>query len=269
MADQTEVLLITKGHPFAKDAFFNIFDEMADVQYTHVEHPAAQLFFHPEHAVGYDTFVLYDMPGIVFAPGGPVFVDPPAALVEGFTALLDQGFGLVCLHHAIAGWPAWPEYAEMLGGRFLYLPGALRGEARQDSGYRHEVTHSVSVLQHHPVTAGLPANFAITDELYLYEVFEQDVTPLLASDHEFTAANFYSAAKVVREGKMFNNDGWQHAPGSRLIGWVKRHRNSPIVYLQCGDGPDTYKNEHFRVLLRSAILWAASPEARAWARARV
>ena len=157
-----------------------------------------------------------------------------------------------------------------LGAVMIHTPmSTLRGAARQDSGYRHEVTHNVSALSVHPVTTGLPASFPLTDELYLYEVFERDVIPLLQSDHDFTAANFYSAAKVVREGKMFNNEGWQHEPGSRLIGWVKRHRNSPIVYLQCGDGPDTYKNEHFRVLLRSAILWAASPEARAWARARV
>ena len=162
------------------------------------------------------------------------------------------------LHHAIAGWPAWPEFAEIVGGRFLYLPGELRGQARQDSGYRHGVTHQVRVLKDHPVTAGVDPEFEITDELYLYEVFADSVEPLLASDYEFTQDNFYSAAKVVLEGKMFNNEGWQHAPGSNLIGWTKTYGKSRIVYLQCGDDPVAYANPQFRQLLANAIDWVAA-----------
>ena len=92
----------------------------------------------------------------------------------------------------------------------------------------------------------MPKTFSITDELYLYEVFEDDVVPLLRSGHAFVRDNFYSAAKVVREGKMFSNEGWEHARGSDLIGWVKHYRNSPIVYLQCGDDPRAYENPHYR-----------------------
>ena len=68
----TRVLLITKGHPFAKDDFFEIFDELVKdtnscvSDYTHVEQPAAQHFFHPENSRQWDVFVMYDMPGIKF-----------------------------------------------------------------------------------------------------------------------------------------------------------------------------------------------------------
>ena len=264
-----EILLITKGHPFQRGPFFELFDALPGVSWTHVEQPAAQVFFDPKLAKPYDAFVLYDMPGIRFRTGAPPdFLEPPGDFVRNFEELLEQGFGLVFLHHAIAGWPAWPEYAEIVGGRFLYLPGSLRGSARQDSGYRHEVTHQVRVVADHPVTRGMPEMFSITDELYLHEVFEDDVVPLLRSDHAFVRDNFYSAAKVVREGKMFSNDGWEHSPGSNLIGWVKHYRNSPIVYLQCGDDPRAYGNPQFRTLLANAIAWASSPEARDWARQR-
>ncbi|MNG41504.1 hypothetical protein D3C84_1307250 [compost metagenome] len=47
---------------------------------------------------------------------------------------------------------------------------------------------------------------------------------------------------------------------------MKNYRNSPIVYLQFGDGPATYQNESFRRILANAIRWACSPEAREWAR---
>ncbi len=264
-----EILVITKGHPFARDAFFNVFDALPSVSWTHVEQPAAQAFFDPVLARPYDAFVLYDMPGIRFRRDGPPdFLEPPADFKRHIAELLVQGIGLVFLHHAAAGWPAWPEYAEIIGGRFLYLPGELRGAPRGDSGYRHDVTHEVRVVADHPVTRGVPPTFSMTDELYLFEVFEDNVVPLLRSNHAFVRDNFYSAAKVVREGKMFSNEGWEHERGSDLIGWIKHYHNSPIVYLQCGDDPKTYANPHYRTLLANAIAWVSSPEARAWAQQR-
>lgn len=253
-----DILLVTKGHPFEREPFFAMFDALDGVAWTHVEQPAAQALFAVEPAAPFDAFVLYDMPGIVFhADGPPDFPAPDPTYQRRFFELLEHGHGFVFLHHAIAGWPAWPEYADIVGGRFLYLPGSLRGRMRQDSGYRHDVTHEVRVLNRHPVTDGVPERFSLTDELYLYEVFEDDVQPLLASGHEFTAENFFSAAHVVRDGRMFSNEGWSHEPGSNLIGWVRHHAASRIVYLQCGDGPQAYASPEFRRLLGNAIAWVS------------
>ncbi len=262
MPSSQEILLVTKGHPFEREPFFDLFDEMPDVGWTHVEQPAAEALFSVPAAEPYDAFVLYDMPGITFTADGPVFSDPSPELQAGLATLLAAGQGFVFLHHALAGWPAWPEYAELMGGRFLYLPAEVRGTACLDSGYRHGVTHRVEVLAEHPVTAGLPASFEITDELYLCQVFEEDVTPLLASDYTFTAENFYSAAHVVLRGRMHDNSDWPHAPGSNLIGWTKEVGASRIVYLQCGDDPVAYGNVHFRQLLRNAITWVSEPRDR-------
>ena len=253
-----EVRVVTKGHPFEPQPFFAMFDALDAVSWQHVEQPEAQALFCVEQAADFDAFVLYDMPGIVFHPGrSPEFNAPEPTYQRRFLELLEQGHGFVFLHHAIAGWPAWPEYADIIGGRFLYLPDSVHGRSRQDSGYRHEVTHEVRVVGSHPVTEGVPERFSLSDELYLYEVFEDDVEPLLASNHEFVAENFYSAAHVVRDGRMFSNEGWHHEPGSNLIGWVRHHGNSRIVYLQCGDGPQAYASPEFRRLLGNAIRWVA------------
>jgi len=253
-----EILLVTKGHPYEREPFYALFDALDNVNWTLVEQPAAQALFSEEAAAGYDAFVCYDMPGIEFRPDGPpLFSPPPQQYKDNFLALLEAGHGFVFLHHAIAGWPAWPQYADIIGGRFLYLPAELRGSPRQDSGYRHQVTHQVNVLSEHPVTQGVPAQFEMTDELYLYEVFEDDIEPLLASDYEFSQDHFYSAARVVVDGKMYDNEGWQHAPGSRLVGWCRTYGNSRIVYLQGGDDPVAYANPSFQKLLANAIEWVS------------
>lgn len=259
-----ETLLVTKGHPYERQPFYAMFDDMQDVNWTLVEQPAAQALFSVEQAAQFDAFVCYDMPGIVFDPiagNPPHFIEPPDQYKARFMELVEHGHGFVFLHHAIAGWPAWPEFAELLGGRFLYMPAELRGRACQDSGYRHEVTHTVRSIGDHPVLKDLPQSFEITDELYLFEVFEDDVEPLLKSDYDFDASNFYSAAQAVRDGKMFSNAGWSHDPGSRLVGWTREVGKSRIVYLQCGDDAVAYSNQHFQRLINNAIRWVSEASA--------
>jgi len=261
-----KVLLAVRGHPFDRTAFDAIFQAMEGISATVVDQPAAAQLMNPEGMKPYDALVLYDMPGMDFSAESdkPGKVDPGEAFRSGFRALLDEGKGVVALHHALAGWPAWPEYAYLLGGTFLYRPGTLRGEPKPDSGYRHQVQYTAEVVEpSHPVMAGIPSTFEMCDELYLGEVFESEVTPLLRARHAFVRDNFYSATAAM-EGRMFTNEGWTHPEGSNLIGWVKRARNSPLVYLQPGDDAVTYDNAVYRRLVENAIRWVISPEAKAW-----
>ena len=251
------VLVITRGHPFEREPLFAMFDALPGMQWFHVEQPAALAVFEPDYAREFDAFVCYDMPGIAFTPTGPVFAQPPQRFKDNLETLTQQGKGFVFLHHAIAGWPAWPQYAEIIGGRFLYLPATLRDAPCQDSGYRHQVTHDIRPQPGHPVTAGIPEQFTMTDELYLYEVFADSVTPLLTSNFDFVRDNFYSAAKAVVERKMYDNTGWAHAPGSNLVGWTKTYNASRIVYVQGGDDPVAYANPDYRRLLENAIRFVA------------
>jgi uncharacterized protein len=251
-------LVAVRGHPFDRTAFDSLFQAMEDVSATMVDQPAAAQLMTPEGMKNYDVLVLYDMPGLDFTQAEPAeYLAPDEQLKAGFRALLESGKGVVALHHALAGWPTWHDYAEWLGGRFLYRPGSVRGKSCPDSGYRHEVTYTASVVADHPVTAGLPEQFELTDELYLAQVFEADVTPLLRSSATFTRDHFYSADAAVK-GRMFENEGWDHPPGSNLIGWTKQALNSRVVYLQPGDGPSVYDNPHYRRLVENAIKWVCA-----------
>jgi len=267
-AGSRQLLVTARGHPYERDAFSTLFEPLQDFNWALVEQPAAAYLFGPQLRERFAACVCYDMPGVDFTAGAPpALLEPGDEFKEGFLALLEAGMGFVFLHHSIAAWPAWEEYAEIVGGRFHYRPGELRGVSWPDSGYRHEVEHQVSVVQEHPVTAGVPSSFSMTDELYLCPQFEDSFTPLLVSDYAFTEENFYSARQAVA-GNMFSRQDWNHPPGSPIIGWVKHYGNSPIVYLQGGDDDRAYANEHYQRLLHNAIRWVASDDAHQWARAR-
>ena len=261
--EKPNVLLVTRGHPFHRDSFFDIFDSISEIQYSAVEHPAAQFMFNPEMASNFDCYVQYDMPGVQFG-SDPMYFEPPEFYKEGVRAMGEAGCPFVIMHHCAAAWPAWPEWAELVGGQFLYTPMKSRGVDRPDSGYIIDVPYTVSPVMDHPITEGIEP-FDIVDEAYLSEVFEDSIVPLFTSSWGYTRDNFYSAANAVLKGELNSNEGWEHDDGSNIVGWIKTYKNSPVVYLQFGDGPATYENVTFRRILAQAIKWASSAEAKEWA----
>lgn len=267
-----KLLTLARGHPYEREAFHRLTQGLTEApdgfDVCHVEQPAAQQLLNVQTASDFDALLCYDMPGVDFsADNPPQLVAPDPAFKENYQAMLETGIGVVFMHHAIAAWPAWDEYAEIVGGRFHYRDALLRGTAWPDSGYRHQVTHVIEVVADHPVTAGLPAKFEMTDELYLCPQFTDDVIPLLRSSYDFSQANFYSAAKAV-VGEMFSREDWSHPPGSNLVGWVKHWGNSPIVYLQGGDDATAMANPNFQQLVHNAIRWVSSEAALDWAQAQ-
>ena len=87
------VLLVTGGHPFEAQPFFDVFDADAALTWTHVAQPEAQAFFHPDRGTEWDVFVLYDMPGIEFTRGEPParFLEPASKYMSDFGELLESG----------------------------------------------------------------------------------------------------------------------------------------------------------------------------------
>ena len=206
------VLLASKGHPFQREPFFQMFDAFQQEgeisAWTHVEQPAAQLFFQPENSRDYDCIVDYSMPG-VFGVGGPP--DPPEALKDGYMRLTEEGKGLVMIHHNICSWPGWEEYAEIIGGRFFYNPGSLRGVDYPDSGYLLAANHTCEVVAEeadHPVVQGVDLSFELQDEIYLAPYHEDSLVPLVRSDFDFTYKNFFSPSLVVNDGRMYERGDW-------------------------------------------------------------
>lgn len=256
-----DALVVTGGHPFEAEPFFAVFDALDGITWTPSTAPAG----------GHDVVVFYDMPGLRFTRADPPveFVEPTSEQRGEIARLCEAGTGLVFLHHAVAGWPAWTAYAELIGGRFHYQPAALAGREYPDSGYRFDVEHTVEIVDpQHPVSAGLGESFSLVDELYCSPVLEDRVVPLMRTSFPtHDATRFYSAARAIR-GERDSNDGWSHPPGSDLVAWAKAAGRSPVVYLQFGDGPATYADASFRRALSNAIAWVASADAREWATSR-
>ncbi len=93
------ILVVTGGHPFDHNDFFALFDSL-EVNWTHVEHPAARKFFSPEFAADYDAFVMYDMPGIKYRRGGLEYEFPSESYKSDLLALLEAGKRMVFKRHA-------------------------------------------------------------------------------------------------------------------------------------------------------------------------
>lgn len=223
---------------------------------VHLLHPDAEARIGEGAAENADGLLFYDMPGYEFADGKVTSRPPSPAFKRAIEARIASGRGAVMMHHALAGWAEWPDWGEFVGGRFLYQPGILRGRYCPDSGYRHDVEYLAEIVADHPVTHGVPPCFAVCDELYLAEIFESDVVPLVRARHDFTAANFYSAARAVA-GQMFDNRHWDHPDGSNLIAWARHIGDARVAYLQFGDGPATYANPVVAQLLANALDWTS------------
>jgi hypothetical protein len=263
------VLVITGGHDFEAPEFFAVFDALPGLSWEHAEPPAAWRYLRPERAREFDAIVCYDMQGFEMQPPlPPKLTVPPAPDAAGLRGLLTAGQGLVVLHHAVCSWPAWPTWAQIVGARMNFVASELGGDVWPGSGYtRPEVTHHVSpAAPGHPICAGLQDGFDITDELFLFPVLTDRVTPLLRTDYSQSADSYYSAELAV-QGRPFEREGFSHPAGTGLIAWVKAAGISPVAYLQCGHGPAAYANPFYRRMLANAISWAASPAAHEWAAA--
>ncbi len=258
------VLVVTGGHRVAIEEFLGAVAGVCEDRgwvWAHATHPVAQQWLRPENAGVWDAILLHDIPGLRLKRGTtPEPVVPDDDTARALVSLLDQGQGLVVLHHALSSWPAWDGWAEAIGGRFLYAPGTLRGEELPSSGYRM-ATHTVQVVDRdHPVTAGV-SDFVVDDELYFAPVLEDRVHPLLRSDADFSGELYQDTYDEVTNGVSTGVTCAGRGTASNLVGWTTVAGRSPLVYLQPGDGPGTFADPMFRRLLGNALEHVASVEA--------
>lgn len=213
------VLLTYGGHAFEEKLFFAMFDALADVQTTKAPLPQSFDLLKPGLEKDYDVIVRYDMIG-----------KTTPEHQKAFAALLEQGIGLVALHHNLGACRDWPEYTSILGARYCFGPFEVGGKKFGPSGYLHDQDLKITVAdKEHPITRGL-GDFAIRDETYNKIYVSPDAHVLLTTDHP-------------------KNDP--------QIAWVKQYGKSRVFYFQLGHDSKAWKNPAYPEILARGIRWAA------------
>lgn len=213
------VLLTFGGHGFEQEPFFAMFDALPGVEYTKAPLPESAGLLKPGLEKDYDVVVMYDMVrGIT------------PAEQENFVKLLEQGIGVVSLHHNLGAHRDWEEFARIIGGRFFVQETEFGGQHYGKSGWAHGQDLHISVADaEHPITRGLK-DFTIHDETYNNYYTAPSVRVLLRTDHP-------------------NNDP--------EIAWVHEYGKSRVFYLMLGHDSQAWKNPNYPKLLLRGIRWAA------------
>jgi type 1 glutamine amidotransferase len=216
--DPLRLLILTGGHGFDEPEFFQVFRDMKDVRFTHVQFKKdAEGKLAPEAASEFDVMLFYDMH------------QDPQPHWDSWMALLDRGMPSVFLHHALGSYAKVPEYLDIVGGRARFTLKVFPGEI--STFFSHDQDMRIHIAdRNHPITAGLE-DFTIRDECYRGFYVRPDAHILLTTDHP---AN--------------NHD----------VAWTYRYRNSKTVYLQLGHDKAAYQNPNFGKLVARCIQWAAS-----------
>ncbi len=213
------VLITTGGHGFEAQPFYAMFDAMPDVTYRRATLPKEADLLKPGLEKSVDVIVRYDM-----VPA----VSPEQE--KAFAALVQNGIGLVALHHNLAAHPDWEEYCKIIGGKYLLKPQTIDGKAFARSPYKHDEDLRIEVVdRQHPITKGL-SDFSIHDESYGLFYTSPSIHVLLKTDHPR------------------NNP---------LVAWTHTYGKSRVFYLMLGHDQHAYENAQYRELVHRGIRWAA------------
>jgi uncharacterized protein len=213
------VLLVTGGHSFEHEPFFQLFKDNPEISFAAVEQPKAQASFAADAAARYDVIVLYDH---------WQQITPEAR--TNFLARLRDGKGLVALHHSLVDYQDWPEFARIIGGKYWLQKHMENGVEKPGSTYLHDVDMPVKIADPtHPITQGVK-DFVVHDETYGQFEVSPDVHPLLTTT----------------------------APTSGpVIGWTRSYGPARVAYIELGHDHQAYENPNYRKLVAQAIRWAA------------
>jgi type 1 glutamine amidotransferase len=212
------VLVITGGHSYKVEEFNQMLASLGpQVTYQVAELPLAFEMFKPENRDKYDVLVFYHMWQTITSEQAKIFAD-----------CIREGKPVVALHHSICAFDDWPEYWNIIGGKYFHKVTTFNGREYQPCSYIHDLHFDVRIAdKKHPVTKGL-SDFPMFDETYKGYYVEDGVTPLLTTDEPSSTPT---------------------------IGWAKKYGKSRIVVLQSGHDVPTFENPDFRKLLKQSIIW--------------
>lgn len=211
-----KVMLVTGGHAFDTLQFFQMFDALEGIEYDHFAQPEANQKLVKDLAEDYDVLVFYDM-----------WKKISKAEKSAYIKLTKQGMPFLFLHHSLASYQDWPEFEQIVGGKYFEKKRGVPEELL--STYDHDVWVYCTVENYTPVTSGF-RELRFFDEVYGNVRISDNVKPLLRT---------------------------RHPQSSDYVAWENKYNASNIVYLQSGHDKRTYESEDYRKLVFQAIKYLA------------
>jgi type 1 glutamine amidotransferase len=142
----------------------------------------------------------------------------------------DDGKGFVAAHSAATAFFSWPEFGDMLGGRFDEHPWqVLRAPIVLEDGA-------------FPATRHFPARVSVVDEHYQLKDFSRDKVRVLASLD--SAALDLTVTLVHRTDRDFP------------VAWAKTHGKGRVFYSTLGHADESWDNPLIQTMYHEAIRWA-------------
>ncbi|MEU8270280.1 ThuA domain-containing protein [Sphaerisporangium sp. NPDC049002] len=176
-----------------------------------------------EDATAFTTANLAQYKAVIFLSTTGDVLD--ATQQTAFESYIAAGGGYVGVHAAADTEYDWPYYGQLVGAWFQSHPAIQQVTVRVED-------------RAHPSTAGLPAAWVRTDELYNYRTNPRDVAHVLATLDESTYTG----------GSM----GADHP-----ISWCRPFRGGRAWYTGLGHTQQSYAEPLFRTHLLGGIRWAA------------
>ena len=198
-------MLVTGGHGYDTLQFFQLFDQMPEIEYEHFEQPNANRVIANGGANNFDVLVFYDM-------WNTITREQKAAYIR----LTKQGKPFLFLHHSLASYQNWRAFEDILGGR--YVQENRKVPEAEWSEYEHDMWVYCTIENYTPVTAGF-SELRFFDEVYDNIRISENVRPLLRTRHPKSAEyvaweNRYNTSTIVyiqagHDRRTYENDDYR------------------------------------------------------------
>ncbi len=147
--------------------------------------------------------------------------------------ILNNGVGLTVIHHAIAGFPDWLDYEDIIGATYVLEEQTRDGKYYPRPTWKHGVDMNIRVEDpSHPITEGI-SDFIIHDETYKNWVYHDGNNLLLSTDNELS---------------------------NPQIAWTRSSSGNRVFYIQLGHDEHTFEDGNYRKLLKQGIAWTTESE---------
>jgi type 1 glutamine amidotransferase len=141
----------------------------------------------------------------------------------------DEGKGFVAAHTATTAFDSWPEFGDLLGGRYDDHPWntASGTVINEDPSF--------------PATRHFPASFLFTDEFYQTKGFSRDKLRVLLR---------------LDLSKMPPNENMRRTDGDFPLAWAKMYGKGRVFYSSLGHAAETWDNRDVAQMYFEAIKWS-------------